>query len=552
MAGLTDITKNGTLYEFMPRSTAGQFSTSTAYAVGDYCYFDGTLYRCTTAHAAGAFVASHFTAVTIDGELKAKESEIENVKSDLSDTSDELDSYLFSVNLFDINSSDNVSGYIASNGLIGTNANLMTSGYIEVKPNTKYYVSGGYKSPYGVLTVPFLLELLEDKTPSTYHTDVPYYFTTGATTKYVRFTYRVDRIPDARVGLSELQIPPTGVPPKYDNQVNARKTSIPQAQTRVMLWKADSVSANAIMGNTGFSFSPRKNSRIAFTGNFTSFTSLTIGLTKYGGSDYNRLVIDSTKITVYNYNGTTTEYTHGLTIANNIQVLLEIGFALNCNLTLVSNGVAFTQNNIRWDGKYNTYVYAKSAKAMTDCVISWTSADMNKSIWMFGDSYFGYTNHWAYWLNQSGYINNCLMNSYPGEGSSDAIEALKTYLQIACPQKVVWCMGMNDGDDVDSTTPSTTWKTAFDELVLLSSVFGFEIVVATIPTVPTINHVGQNYYVRNSGYRVVDFASAVGAQSDGTWYSDMLSSDGVHPSATGARALYMRFISDFPEIMISD
>lgn len=89
MAGLTDITKNGTLYEFMPRSTAGQFSTSTAYAVGDYCYFDGTLYRCTTAHAAGAFVASHFTAVTIDGELKAKESEIENVKSDLSDVGEE-------------------------------------------------------------------------------------------------------------------------------------------------------------------------------------------------------------------------------------------------------------------------------------------------------------------------------------------------------------------------------------------------------------------------------------------------------------------------------
>ena len=83
MAGLTDITKNGTQYELMPRSTAGQFSTSTAYAVGDYCYFDGTLYRCTTAHAAGAFVASHFTAVTIDGELKAKEAEIENVKSDL-------------------------------------------------------------------------------------------------------------------------------------------------------------------------------------------------------------------------------------------------------------------------------------------------------------------------------------------------------------------------------------------------------------------------------------------------------------------------------------
>lgn len=481
----------------------------------------------------------------------ALEGEITNLKDDLSQLEETKDEYLFSTNLFDYDSPDNENGYIRSDGVVASSANYKTSGFIEVKPSTKYHVVGGYKSEYGIRTVPFLLEYTANKTPSTYSTDVPYYVTTGATTKYIRFTYRVATARN-KVGISELEISELGIVPKYNMQINARKTSVPQAQPRIIQMKKASLSANAILGNSGCAFSPRKNSRIAFSGNFSSFTNLTIGLTVYGGSDYNKLVIDSTKVTAYNYDGTATEYTHGITITNNIQVLLEIGFAMNCNLTLVSNGVAFTQTNIRWDGKYNTYVYAKSNKAMTDCVLSWTSKDMNKSIWMFGDSYFGYTNHWAYFLNQSGYVNNCMMNSYPGEASADAIKALKTYLNYATPQVVVWCMGMNDGGDTDSTTPSSSWLTAFTELVSLSEIFGFRIVVATIPTVPTIDHTGQNYYVRNSGYDVIDFAYAVGAQADGTWFSGMLSDDGVHPSNTGARALFMRFLADFPEIMIDD
>ena len=93
MAGLDVIIKDGTTYQMMPASTAGQFSTTTAYAVGDFVYFDGVLYKCTTAHT-GAFVASHFTAVTVGAELKQTgadlQSEINDVKSDLSDLEEEI------------------------------------------------------------------------------------------------------------------------------------------------------------------------------------------------------------------------------------------------------------------------------------------------------------------------------------------------------------------------------------------------------------------------------------------------------------------------------
>ena len=37
---------------------AADFSTSTAYAVGDYCVYQGDLYRFKTAHPAGAWNAA--------------------------------------------------------------------------------------------------------------------------------------------------------------------------------------------------------------------------------------------------------------------------------------------------------------------------------------------------------------------------------------------------------------------------------------------------------------------------------------------------------------
>ena len=51
------------------RQIAPIFSTSTAYAVGDYVIYQGLLYRCIAAHAAGAWNASHFTQTDTGGEL---------------------------------------------------------------------------------------------------------------------------------------------------------------------------------------------------------------------------------------------------------------------------------------------------------------------------------------------------------------------------------------------------------------------------------------------------------------------------------------------------
>lgn len=81
-----------------------------------------------------------------------------------------------------------------------------------------------------------------------------------------------------------------------------------------------------------------------------------------------------------------------------------------------------------------------------------------------------------------------------------------------------------------------------------------EEVKETIPTVSGNGSIRINKYknsiVKSSGFRYIDFDSAVGAdETTGEWYTGMLSSDGVHPSVQGAITLYNKAISDFPELV---
>jgi hypothetical protein len=52
--------------------TAAEFNTSINYNLRDYCTYQGKLYRCTTAHTAGAWNSDHFEPTNIDSELDSK------------------------------------------------------------------------------------------------------------------------------------------------------------------------------------------------------------------------------------------------------------------------------------------------------------------------------------------------------------------------------------------------------------------------------------------------------------------------------------------------
>lgn len=52
---------------------AFEFNTTTNYAVGDYCTYQGNLYKCTAAHASASWDIGHFEQTNITNEIKFKQ-----------------------------------------------------------------------------------------------------------------------------------------------------------------------------------------------------------------------------------------------------------------------------------------------------------------------------------------------------------------------------------------------------------------------------------------------------------------------------------------------
>lgn len=78
---ITDLTNDS---DFVSRDViADEYSTSSTYAVGDYCIYDGQLYRCTTAiTTAEAWTAGHWEAVNVGDELIDLKGDLTELQSD--------------------------------------------------------------------------------------------------------------------------------------------------------------------------------------------------------------------------------------------------------------------------------------------------------------------------------------------------------------------------------------------------------------------------------------------------------------------------------------
>ena len=301
----------------------------------------------------------------------------------------------------------------------------------------------------------------------------------------------------------------------------------------------------------------RKGERIVFEGNVTSFSSIKIGLsfsTAVGteANQMNTFLIDGTNISYYaRSDSTPVTVAHGLTIANNIQIIWEMTATASVKFTLISNGNLFEHEFTNFARKTIGKPFVLSiGTALTDCKLTWTCTDIDKNIWMFGDSYFAYSNvRWTYYLHQYGYDQNCLLDGFPGEGGLNGRVAFNNLSQYGTPKFAVWCLGMNDGGD-SASAPSSDWVRERDYFLQICENNDVTPIFGTIPTVPSINHEQKNAWIRSSGYRYIDFAKAVGANSSGVWYSGMLSGDAVHPTEQGAKALFARVLLDLPEIMV--
>ena len=302
-----------------------------------------------------------------------------------------------------------------------------------------------------------------------------------------------------------------------------------------------------------------KNNQIVFYGKFDTFDTLTIGRgftnNAYSGC---RFEITTTNITLSKYDGGWAQQAtveHGLVINTYVKVLVSErkNKVQLCVQTLTGS---FEHEFDYWSA--NGLIAVKSSTAMTDTVFSQSNPSFKCPVWMFGDSYYGVDtpNRQRFWLSKWGY-DNVLVQSFGGQGSNDAYLDLLRCLDFGTPKYIVWSLGMNDDNDgVLSDITTGVWYTTYQKVKKICEAMDIELILTTIPEVrgDYFNKDAMSEVVRNSGLRYIDAAKAVGSNADGEWYGngteyDYQSSDNVHPSEYGAKAIAMQFLLDFPEIM---
>lgn len=301
----------------------------------------------------------------------------------------------------------------------------------------------------------------------------------------------------------------------------------------------------------------------------------------YINRDYNArwIVITPTNLILcssYNYTSESqvrkVTFAHGLTLTANTDIVIYTEDAdLSKTYIRLSNGLGdeVTFEKDEW-GVGIPFAQNKGANSVT-VSLSFMPRDLNRSIWVFADSYFSFTTptRLAYHLHILGF-SKWLSNNQPGlspiNGNVDFSNLLSTGYK---PVYAVYMLGMNGStteSKVDGEYVINSYQKQYIDLFIETcGKNGVIPILATIPTVPASDSItedsglsnaagrqktGLSKYVRSLGCRYIDMALAVGADEYGNWRTGLLSSDFVHPTAAGAKVLADRMLLDFPEFAV--
>lgn len=296
--------------------------------------------------------------------------------------------------------------------------------------------------------------------------------------------------------------------------------------------------------------SVKKNKQILFNAKISAFNKITIG---QGTNDLNsaRYEIDDTNVTYYRGTASTgVVHPHGLTFADYISVTVSVNDEHIPTITVMTNGGMFTvTESATWVGCMpNVYINTDANTTLSACVLSFVCDDTAEPLWIFGDSYVSYTaDRWTYYISHMGY-NKYLLNGYSGEEAAHGMEDFRNLLNYGVPKYIVWALGMNNADLADQV--DLVWNAVYNELKAICAEKKITLILCTIPNVPNRSHTYKNSIIMNSGYKYINFADAVGALNDSTWYTGMLSNDNLHPSVEGGKALAAEVLKDLPYICI--
>ena len=326
-------------------------------------------------------------------------------------------------------------------------------------------------------------------------------------------------------------------------EVSEPTAAISKTVTTVNAGDVISLESNAI----------KKNKTLTFNANITTFGSIEL---RHGENDLgaSQIVINNTTIEFYNVSSSTTltptlttSFEHGLTISGDTKIVASANNNYTLSVSITSNGKTFTKDGINWTGSNGAIELESTGTTMSNLTLTWDCSDYSDEIWIFGDSFveINSTERWPYYILPN--YDNFLLSGYRGSTSAKMYTDFQAALKHGTPKFAVWILGMNDQDS--STAVNSSWKTNIEKFIATCEAKGITPILSTIPNVPNRINYYKNEYVKNSGYRYIDFATAVGANEIGSsWTEGMLNTDNVHPSATGAQALANQILIDLPEL----
>lgn len=281
----------------------------------------------------------------------------------------------------------------------------------------------------------------------------------------------------------------------------------------------------------------------------------TMGTIKFyhGVNVYNsgRVEINSTNVKVVTYNTEDTvrkDVAHNLTITDYIGVIFDVGNSNDLYITVLTNGGSFELGPVWWGSSNGEIKIISEDSVLSNISVSWNCESFRSPIWIYGDSYLDSSNpaRWPYHIINWD-MDTFAMFGFPGAKSEHVYPEWLRTLKHGSPKYAIWCLGMNDIDD--DTSINADWKKYIDNFIKDCTDNQIEPILATIPNTPERRHTFKNNYIRGSGYRYIDFAKAVNAETyPSNWYTGMLHSDNTHPSEQGAIALAIRALTDFPEL----
>ena len=507
---------------------APAYSNAATYNVGDFCTYQGTLYSCNTQiNTAEDWTPAHWTAVNMSSEVSQLNSKLTAV------TTVRMSRQLFDRSLVK-------SGYVTLSGEVYDSPSYDYYMYLYVGDHTGRTL---YFSRNGVAeNARFICAYDANKSPvqSSGATSTPTYtipegidFLAITWSKNSAFQCEWDRITVRTDYFDVLE-------PNTNKDVSTVCFGGMVAKTGGDLGSGESFSLTSVAS--------KKNNVFVFYGKIGTFTGIRIGQGLGLNRGYN---VHITPTGISWQNGTTdgSPIQHGLTIKDYIGVVIDIDNSQVSHVTISTNGGEYTRNVVPWLGNSSDiFATADDGTELTECVFSFTVKDVKKPIWYFGDSYISIaTTRWPYYINELGYLENILLDGYSGAPSNEIYPDVERLFALGLiPKYLIWGLGMNDPDN---GAVNVTWNARYIYLRELCDRNGVNLILCTVPNTPVVDNTYKNAVVRSSGLSYIDYASAVNVSVNSSeWYDGMLSSDNVHPTVEGARALANRLMADMPII----